>query len=886
MTMLHSLKLSHRFALLIAAFTLGFAIYGGWSFKVLDELKINSALYQRIVLGKDLIADILPPPEYIIESYLVTMQLINEVDSSEKNKRIEQLKHLKDDYGLRHDYWRKQGLGGELDAVFLEQAHVPAMDFYDTVFNSIIPAVQKADLDTINRVLPHVKSAYEAHRKAIDQTVLIANQQNKVSEDFAAERNYFATIGLLAVLIFTLGLGIVISLMIMRGVFKQLGGDPADVAAAVKRFSKGDFSEELAVKPEDKSSLAYSLIKLQKIVNAFAISQNILAKKHAEGMINEMMWADKLPGTFSYLAQQMNDLIGSHVGVNEKVVKVISQYAKGDFSEDMVRLSGEHAQVTEAVDKVKTALLGVSNQIKALGSAGAKGDFSKRGNEAGFEFIFKDIIVDMNMLMETCDNGFRDIERVAAALAVGDLTQTIFRDYPGTIGNVKNGVNKTVGHLKSLVGEIKATTDVISTASREIAAGNNDLSHRTEEQAASLEQTAASMEELTSTVQQNTENAKQANRLAIGASEIAGKGVAVVGQVVTTMNSIHDSSRKIADIISVIDSIAFQTNILALNAAVEAARAGEQGRGFAVVAGEVRNLAQRAAAAAGEIKSLISDSEEKVEDGSKLVTQAGLTMKEIVSAIQRVTAVMAQISAASVEQSSGISQVNQAIAQMDDVTQQNAALVEQAAAAAESLEDQAQNLSGTVAVFKIDDGPFNPAMGQTAQKAMPVKIETYKGKRTAHVPETKNIHNVKEISADLDKALHKHAEWKVKFRTAIAHHEKMDVATISKDNCCEFGKWLHGDTKQQLGHLESFSECLAKHAAFHIEAGKVAQAINDNRLNDAHAMLSNESGFIDASGAVGVAIMRLKKDVALCTNPAVTKPKSQPVVADDEWEEF
>jgi methyl-accepting chemotaxis protein len=263
-------------------------------------------------------------------------------------------------------------------------------------------------------------------------------------------------------------------------------------------------------------------------------------------------------------------------------------------------------------------------------------------------------------------------------------------------------MNGTVENLKGLVAEIKESTNHINTAAKEIAAGNNDLSYRTEEQAASLQETAASMGQLTATVQHNAKSAQYANQLAVGAADIASKGVSVVGNVVSTMNGINDSSRKIVDIISVIDGIAFQTNILALNAAVEAARAGEQGRGFAVVAGEVRNLAQRAAAAAGEIKGLIGDSVEKVEDGTKLVAQAGKTMEEIVGAIRGVTAIMSEIRNASVEQTSGIEQVNQAIGQMDEVTQQNAALVEQAAAAAESLEEQAENLSVTVGRFTVD----------------------------------------------------------------------------------------------------------------------------------------------------------------------------------------
>jgi methyl-accepting chemotaxis protein len=257
--------------------------------------------------------------------------------------------------------------------------------------------------------------------------------------------------------------------------------------------------------------------------------------------------------------------------------------------------------------------------------------------------------------------------------------------------------------LSHIVSNVRSGTDSIATAASQIAAGNMDLSSRTEEQASSLEQTAASMEELTSTVKQNADSARQANQLAMSASEVARKGGDVVSQVVDTMISINDSSKRIVDIISVIDSIAFQTNILALNAAVEAARAGEQGRGFAVVATEVRNLAQRSAAAAREIKNLIGDSVDKVAIGSKLVNEAGSTMAEVVASVRRVTDIMSAITAASQEQSTGIEQVNQAIAQMDQVTQQNAALVEEAAAAAESLQNQAEALSQVVGSFQINE---------------------------------------------------------------------------------------------------------------------------------------------------------------------------------------
>ena len=302
-------------------------------------------------------------------------------------------------------------------------------------------------------------------------------------------------------------------------------------------------------------------------------------------------------------------------------------------------------------------------------------------------------------------NAVEETQVVIEGAKAGDLTNRVSLDgKTGAIASLCDGVNALMDKMTEVIVQVREAGETINTAAGEISSGNTDLSSRTEQQASSLEETASSMEELASTVKQNAENAKQANQLAAAASGVAVKGGSVVKEVITTMVDINASSSKIEDIISVIDGIAFQTNILALNAAVEAARAGEQGRGFAVVAGEVRNLAQRSASAAKEIKELISDSVNKVQNGTKLVEDAGKTMGEIVTSVQRVTDIMGEITAASVEQSAGINQVNDAITSMDEVTQQNAALVEQAAAAAESLVDQAVNLMETVSVFKLNDG--------------------------------------------------------------------------------------------------------------------------------------------------------------------------------------
>jgi methyl-accepting chemotaxis protein len=305
---------------------------------------------------------------------------------------------------------------------------------------------------------------------------------------------------------------------------------------------------------------------------------------------------------------------------------------------------------------------------------------------------------------------------VAEQVAAGDLTQRIESDTRDETGALLRALRHMNDSLLAIVTQVRTGTDTIATASSEISAGNLDLSSRTEQQAGSLEETAAAVEQLTGTVRQNADNARQANQLAITASEVATQGGAVVGEVVTTMGAINEASRKIADIIGVIDGIAFQTNILALNAAVEAARAGEQGRGFAVVASEVRTLAQRSAAAAKEIKTLIVDSVEKVDSGSKLVDQAGATMEQVVDSIRKVTDIMAEITSASAEQRAGIEQVNQAIADMDSSTQHNAALVEESAAAAGSLQDQASKLAQVVGLFNVT-AQAAPAASRPAARA-------------------------------------------------------------------------------------------------------------------------------------------------------------------------
>ena len=352
-------------------------------------------------------------------------------------------------------------------------------------------------------------------------------------------------------------------------------------------------------------------------------------------------------------------------------------------------------------------------QIQSLIENAVQGQLDARIDAATYEGFMKNLGEGINQLMEAVVNPTREVQRVMGALSEGDLNQTMDGEFAGEFAQLRDATNSSIQNLMNMVSEIRNSADSIQSSSGEIAQGNADLSQRTEEQASSLEETASSMEEMTSTVKQNADNARQANQLASAARDQAEKGGEVVSNAVSAMSAINDSSKQIADIIGVIDEIAFQTNLLALNAAVEAARAGEQGRGFAVVAGEVRNLAQRSAGAAKEIKGLIKDSVEKVDEGSRLVDESGSTLDEIVNAVKKVSDIISEISAASDEQTSGIEEVNKAISSMDEMTQQNAALVEQAAAAGEAMNDQAKSMNELMDFFEVSES-------DTEQAATPI----------------------------------------------------------------------------------------------------------------------------------------------------------------------
>jgi methyl-accepting chemotaxis protein len=586
-------------------------------------------------------------------------------------------------------------------------------------------------------IMGELRIKYNAYR---DEIILMTDREQHEALEHSQELSDVSTNRQqLIMLVSLLGLivAVVIATLLLRRVKQQLGGELEDLQSHIERIAHGDLSEQIHVTDSNQQSVLARVEQMQlKLRQAAQLaSENARIRTALDCVSTSVMIADEdnsilycntaqlqllrqvenglrkevpsfstnqIVGTsmnvFQRAASQNGHSANEHSGLGSQML--LAGRTIVSIINPVLDSSGvQRGSVVEWIDR--TAEVAVENEINALVEAALSGDYSLRLPLEGKQGFMLKLAEGMNQLIASNQAVMTDIARMLKALAQGDLTQEITANYHGLLGQLKNDCNSTCQQLADIVAQIHDAASTIQMASQEIAAGNADLSKRTEQQAASIEEAASSMEQLTVTVKQNAEHAMHANELAIGASDIAKQGGHVVTQVVATMAEINDSAKKIVDIISVIDSIAFQTNILALNAAVEAARAGDQGRGFAVVASEVRTLAQRSASASKEIKTLIGNSVLKVDAGSKLADQAGATMQEVVSAVSRVTTIISEISTASHEQSAGIEQMNQSMNQMDENTQQNAALVEQAAAASENLNEQAIVLTQTIGVFQL-----------------------------------------------------------------------------------------------------------------------------------------------------------------------------------------
>lgn len=725
---------------------------------------------------------------------------------------------------------------------------------------------------------------------------------------------YMALWGTLA----AVALALVLAVYFFVALRAQMSGAVGRIAAGAERIAKGDLTNDVNPDGADEFSQIAALLNSMRGELASRLDreragavENLRIRNALDGASTAMMLADAdgrilymnrsvdkllrdaqdelarhLPGfdvdrligrnfdDFHRNPAHQRGLIERLAGMHEAFIQVGSYHFRLRVSRVFGTDGKPVGSVIEWVNR--TAEVGVEKELSDLVEAAVRGDFTGRLAIEGKSGFFRQLAEGMNQLMGVTSSSVEDVARVLNALARGDLTDSIATEYQGTFGQLKDDTNSTVARLRELVGQIKEATDAINVAAGEIAAGNGDLSSRTEEQASSLEETASSMEEINVTVRNNAEHARQARDLAERSDLVASAGGQKMTQVISTMGAIRDSAHKISDIIGVIDSIAFQTNILALNAAVEAARAGEQGRGFAVVASEVRTLAQRSAQAAREIKGLITDSVSRVESGGSLVDDAGATMKDIVDNFRELSSLVAQIANASREQSTGIEQVTQAVGQMDQTTQQNAALVEQAAAAAESLRDQAAALSNTVSNFVLDAGP-------RASQAI--------------------------AGLDFDGAIRAHMQWKQKLRSYLGGSGgKLDVVTVERDDKCVLGCWLHGDGKR-LASDPIYTSLRGHHAEFHRCAAQVIRLADAGERDAAQAMLMNQFSALSdrtvqeirrlkashgamapqttpiASVAARQAPARSLRAIA-APMPKVKRQAAAALAAEDEWQEF
>ncbi|MGG6315127.1 methyl-accepting chemotaxis protein [Stenotrophomonas geniculata] len=550
-----------------------------------------------------------------------------------------------------------------------------------------------------------VQEAANGWNKALADGVAF---EEKESRDAAAEAIRLGERSLLQLLVLggvALLVGIGASVMIGR----SLTGPLARAVNLAERLSKGQLDQEFRLGGRDElTQLGEAMASVRQSVQAAIGAQLQMAEQHEAGAIRYRMDASAFPGDFGRMVQATNHLVESHVQVQLLMAEVMQRYAIGDLSRDLPEYPGEKGTLTRTLAAVKQSLMAINAQIDELARAARAGDFSVRGDAAVFQYQFQAMVNHLNGMMASSQASIADVSDVLRAISHGNLTARMEGEYEGVFARMRDDANATTTQLTGIVCGIQVAADSINNAAQELAAGNNDLSRRTEQQAANLEEAAASMEELTSTVRQNAELARQADSEAHAAGVAVRETEQAMAQMATVMGEIDQSSARISEISTVIDGIAFQTNILALNAAVEAARAGEQGRGFAVVASEVRTLAQRAGVAAKEIKELIEDAAAKVQSGLAVTVESEAAIARVAQASSRTTQLMSDIAAASKEQAAGIEQVNQVVVQMDQVTQQNAALVEEATAASRALEEQAHALTTSVSVFQLEQGARMP----------------------------------------------------------------------------------------------------------------------------------------------------------------------------------
>ncbi len=721
MNILQKLKFSHRMALLLGSFVL--ALIATLTLSILDSnrSRIGSAAYDGIILGKDLVADILPPPLYVVEPRMVVLAAASDDDKEARRVTLSAVKPLAEQVEASAKRWLAQteGLPPEVFEVHTKEVIPTAQRYVSVVMDKMMPAVAAGDDAAFKKALGESEQVFVAHRAAVDKLVALSNafvakHQEEVVATAARDR-----ITMLALCAVALAAAVGLGFAIARSLALELGGDPSIVRSVADDVAAGRLDVTVPVKAGDSTSvmarLGAMLASLREAANQ--ARENVRIRQALDASASSVMIADERseivyanPAMRRMAANAESDLrvvapgfdAARLVGTNLDSIPqgAVSDSAGGArrsvleagrraFVRTTSQIVGSDGKmVGTSVEWVeRTQEIAIEQELKEIIAAAADGDFGKRVSLEGKEGFFLQLAEGINMMLENGESGLNEVNRVLDALANGDLTMSIEREFGGVFGLLKDNVNRTVTNLATTISKVRTTSGTLSNAVAQVSSTAQSLSQGANEQAASVEETSSSVEEMTASIGHNADNAKVTDGMARQAAGEAAEGGKAVSDTVTAM-------KKIADKIGIVDDIAYQTNLLALNAAIEAARAGEHGRGFAVVAAEVRKLAERSQVAAQEIGSLASASVQTAERAGSLLTQ-------IVPAINKTSDLVQEISAASGEQTAGVSQINQAMGQLTQLTNHNASAAEELAATAEEMASMAEELEGSMRVFKV-----------------------------------------------------------------------------------------------------------------------------------------------------------------------------------------
>ncbi|MDG6778132.1 methyl-accepting chemotaxis protein [Thiomicrorhabdus sp. zzn3] len=631
----------------------------------------------------------------LYQAKVAELNLLAHYGSAEKNEasRLENAQQVSDRYAKY-----TQNMQDYPDVLAKSEGFKSDFEAWKNQSDRLVAAIGQADQKEIAALRKEEEQRFSALRDNLDKAGEAALLKSvEMREHLAQQLDQFKTIALVIIGLILLG-ALWLGYSIPRNISRQL----QKTIHAANAIAAGDFSNTIESDAKDETGqLLNSMKRMQDTIQLLLHDMHHMSAEHSAGDIDVVVDEGKFQGDYQKMAAAINDMVREHINVKKKAIAVFESFGNGNFDADIEKLPGKKAFINETIETVRGNLKAIADDTNMLVQAVANGELSKSADADKFEGDWKQMIDGVNHILSGIVQPLNEAMSVLMEIEQGNLTKTVNGDYKGQLGDFKQTVNNTVAKLSAVINETTQASQIVSQGAQEVAQGAMDLSSRVQEQAAAIEETSATMEEITSSVKNNAQYAKEAAQVVRTVQGQSNTGSKVMGQTIEAMNAIQESSHKISDIVTLIDGIAFQTNLLALNAAVEAARAGEHGRGFAVVAGEVRSLSQKSADAAKEISTLISESVERIDQGTKLASESSEVLSAINQSIDGVVKVVEQIEQASSEQMEGIDQVHKAVSQIDGVTQQNAALVEETAAAADSMSEQAERLDRDMAFFKI-----------------------------------------------------------------------------------------------------------------------------------------------------------------------------------------